>query len=136
MRRFESFRQVINKFVVLSPKILDRVSDDELYRLSKCLSDQYNRDLMDSFPQQMVSFCSIMRKEIKNAKNIRQLAKAIICQNSTLSASFPKVCTAYILFTTLPVTTATAERSFSKLKLIKSYLRSTMSQDLSLDFLF
>lgn len=30
---------------------------------------------------------------------------------------------------TLPVTVASAERSFSKLKHIKNYLRSTMSQD-------
>jgi len=36
---------------------------------------------------------------------------------------------AYLLFLTLPVTVATAERSFSKLKLIKNYLRSTMLQD-------
>jgi len=30
---------------------------------------------------------------------------------------------------TLPVTVAAAERSFSKLKLIKKYLRSTMAQE-------
>ena len=30
---------------------------------------------------------------------------------------------------TIPITVASTERSFSKLKIIKSYLRSTMSQD-------
>jgi hypothetical protein len=30
---------------------------------------------------------------------------------------------------TIPVTVASAEKSFSKLKLIKSYIRSTMSQE-------
>jgi hypothetical protein len=30
---------------------------------------------------------------------------------------------------TIPVTVASAEKTFSKLKLIKSYLRSTMSQE-------
>jgi hypothetical protein len=37
--------------------------------------------------------------------------------------------TAFLLFLTLPVTVATAERSFSKLKLIKTYLRNTKQQD-------
>lgn len=32
------------------------------------------------------------------------------------------------IFATLPVTTSTGERSFSALKYIKSYLRSTMSE--------
>lgn len=36
---------------------------------------------------------------------------------------------AMVIFLTLPVTVASAERSFSKLKLIKTYLRSTIAQD-------
>ena len=33
------------------------------------------------------------------------------------------------IFATLPITTASSERSFSSLKLIKTYLRSTMTND-------
>ena len=43
--------------------------------------------------------------------------------------SFPNTCIAYRILLTVPVIIAYAERSFSKLKLIKSYLRSTMSQE-------
>ena len=42
--------------------------------------------------------------------------------------SFPNACIAYKILLTIHVTVASAERSFSKLKLIKSYLRLTMSQ--------
>ena len=42
---------------------------------------------------------------------------------------FSNILVAYRVLLTVPITVASAERSFSKLKLIKSYLRTTMTQD-------
>jgi hAT family C-terminal dimerisation region len=46
-----------------------------------------------------------------------------------VGVAFKSLISALVLYLTLPVTVASAERSFSKLKLIKSHLRSTMQQD-------
>lgn len=46
-----------------------------------------------------------------------------------LENGFPNICVALRILLTLPLSVASAERSFSKLKLIKTYLRSTMSQE-------
>jgi len=40
--------------------------------------------------------------------------------------SFPNTCIAYRILLIIPIMVATTERSFSKLKLLKSYLRSIM----------
>lgn len=53
----------------------------------------------------------------------------LIVDHSSMAATFSEVCTALLLYLTIPVTVATAERSFSKLKLIKTYLRSSMGQE-------
>ena len=41
----------------------------------------------------------------------------------------PEACIAYRILLTISVTVASAEKSFSKLKLLKSYIRSSMSQE-------
>ena len=45
------------------------------------------------------------------------------------TTTYPDVCAAYMTYMTVPVTVAPAQRSFSKLKLIKNFLRSFMSQE-------
>lgn len=65
--------------------------------------------------------------QMRTKKNIRDVTEMLLC-NSQASSSFNDAIVAGLIFLTLPVTVASAERSFSKLKLIKTYLRSTMSQ--------
>ena len=93
------------------------------------LQQQYSNDIGPSFFEQLQSFRMVLKQEIKKINTIKELSHLLIIENSSLATSLPDVCTAYLLFLTLPVTVATAERSFSKLKLIKNYLRSTMLQD-------
>ena len=49
--------------------------------------------------------------------------------NKDLLTSFAELANMCILFMTLPVSVATADRSFSKLKIIKTYLKSTIAQE-------
>ena len=70
--------------------------------------------------------------ELKVLKEVLQIS-----ENSPINVlnyikrlkSFPNACIAFRILLTIHVTVASAKRSFSKLKLIKSYLRSTMSRE-------
>ncbi|KAL4721540.1 hypothetical protein ACJJTC_001076 [Scirpophaga incertulas] len=60
-------------------------------------------------------------------KDVKQLL-SYITENS-LKEIYPNIYIVIRILLTIPVSTASAERSFSKLKLIKNYLRNTMSQE-------
>ena len=61
--------------------------------------------------------------KMKNMVTIKDLANFLFVESSCLASSLPDLCTAVQLYLTLPVTSATAERSFSKLKLIKTFFK-------------
>ena len=63
----------------------------------------------------------ILPKEKTTTTDILNFIKDLNC--------FPNASIAYRILFTIHVTVAYSERSFSKLKLLKSYLRSTMLQE-------
>ena len=89
----------------------------------------YDTDISLAFPTQLLSFRSCFRTKLLMKSTIFEIAQLLLIDYYALSSTFSDVCTAYILLLTLPVTVATCERSFSKLKLVKNYLRSTMSEE-------
>lgn len=75
-----------------------------------------------------------LAQELKNlpdlpSKSMTNLELLNFVHDRELSEIYPNLWTALRIAVTLPVTVAEAERSFSKLRLIKTYLRSTMSQE-------
>ena len=65
--------------------------------------------------------------QYKNSSLQDVLTKLI--SNADLSAAFPNLSKLATILEVLPVTTATVERSFSSMKLVKTRLRSRMGED-------
>ena len=90
----------------------------------------YAEDVSDDLLSQVLAFRCCAADCIKSAhanNSVKELLNFIV--QLDLISSFPDLVTALTLFLTLPVSVASNERSFSKLKLIKTYLRSSMTQD-------
>ena len=69
-----------------------------------------------------------MKESLKDLSTIEDLAKLMV-KYPELKSSISNIFTGLIIFLTIPVTVASAERSFSKLKLIKNYLRTSVGQE-------
>nr|KYP44643.1 Zinc finger MYM-type protein 5 [Cajanus cajan] len=125
--RFEQFLEYENMFGFLfDSNKFKTLGEDELKKycinLEKLLSFEDHSDIdgLDLFSE-LKLLKEIISNEISTPLKILNYIKR--------SYSFPNTYIAYKILLTLPITVATAKRSFSKLKLIKSYLRSTMLQD-------
>lgn len=127
--RFEGMFHVSDSFMFLEPQRLSQLNDLEIIENADKLKEKYEKDISAAFALQLVLLKNTFKSELDSISTIRDLLHLILIKHVELSSSFTEVISVLVLFLTLPVTVASAERSFSKLKLIKSFLRSTMSQD-------
>ncbi|XP_065420419.1 zinc finger MYM-type protein 1-like isoform X3 [Chrysemys picta bellii] len=135
-KRFEHFKNVAAKFSGLDPKHFDNA--DNVKKL-EFLADMYS-DVIDSQTKIVEEFLSFkdMYKEIMSTSDrlkssvderptINSVLKFMIAND--MCCIYPNLSRLYHIFLTLPISSAVAERPFRRLKLIKSYLRSTMGED-------
>ncbi|XP_059140975.1 uncharacterized protein LOC131928846 [Physella acuta] len=139
---FQNFKDVSSKFCCLDPKHF--ALDDCLIQLQQ-LAVTYS-DVVDSVTevvQEFVSFrtfyqevfsVSSVNKGVSTEKEppeiavtVNSILKFMIAND--LCSMYPNLATLYRIFLTLPISSAGAERSFSRLKLLKTYIRSTMNED-------
>ena len=94
--------------------------------------DNYPSDISsyaqsDLLIQKTWSFVVSFREELTEKSSIADIMQML--HNEDLLKFFAELANVCIRFMTLLVSVATAERSFSKLKIIKNYLRSTIDQE-------
>ena len=129
INRFEGMKSVVTSYQVLEPSFLSNASHPDLEVKARKFSDKFFDNVSPLFPSQMHSIKTSFREKIAHLKSAKEMASFLIVKYASLATTYPDVCTSYMTYMAVPVTVAKAERSFSKLKLIKNFLRSSMSQE-------
>ena len=115
--RFESLRRIVDLFSFLFPQQLMELSEALLEIQVMKFTTTYDTDVSHDLLRQILAFRAFSESFIREAKSSQDILDTII--KLELNTCFPDLVTSYFLFLTLPVTTASNERSFSKLKLKK-----------------
>lgn len=125
--------QISNRYQCFSTlPFLDLINTSKFVSYSERFPDEQLSSLQTNFPQ--IFDITALRNELKvfyttpslNLLNISELNSKL--RSSDLGQTFPQMLTLSNLFCTLPITVASAERSFSALKRIQTYVRNTQSQ--------
>ena len=126
--RYTKLREIYSDFGFLFQ--MSQLSSAELKKAASELAVKYSTDL-DAFELscEMESLKAVTKGMELNLKTARPLELLQFMYDYSLSEAYPNIVVAVRIFLTLPVTVASCERSFSKLKLVKTYLRSTMGQE-------
>ncbi|KAI3744343.1 hypothetical protein L1987_57422 [Smallanthus sonchifolius] len=124
--RFEQYKDFERLFGFLFPKKLRELDEKDLksccYRLQDALKYKEKSDIdANELYLELKLFETFITSQI--------ISPIDALNNLNRFGFFPNASIAYRVLLSIPVTVASAERSFSKLKLLKSYLRSTMFQE-------
>ena len=125
--RFKELQSFNEKFGFLmnstSLKAMDGADlKDHCIKFAKTFSSDGSSDVDVN---DMISELAVMQSTLPD----KPMSAMEIFEFVTEADCYPNISIAYRILFTMPVTVASAERTFSKLKLLKNYLRSVMSQE-------
>ena len=126
---FEGIKSVETSYQNVETSFLLNASHLELLVEARKFSDRFSDDVSPLFPSQMLSIKTSFREKIAHLKSAKEMASFLIAENASLATTYPDICTAYMMYMTVPVTVATAEKPIPELKLIQNFLQSFISQE-------
>ena len=112
INRFKKMKSVVTSYQVLEPSFLSNASRLDLEVEARKFSYKFSDNVSSLFPSQMLSNKTSFREKIAHLKSAKEIASFLIVENTSLATIYPDVCTAYMMYIIVPVTVATAERSF------------------------
>lgn len=115
-------------------EMLLNAANGRQFDIPKSLAELYVKDInLDRLKIQLKmlpDFMKAVNETVKDITNVRTICDALTSDSSMLGKKMlSEVATILQIYLTLPVTTSTAERSFSVLRRLKTWLRSTMTQE-------
>lgn len=139
-QRIAGYKTVSERFGFLSQ--LSSMCDEDVKAGARKLVEAYPDDLEETFPNELVQFVYYFFEPLQPGAKVRkmrvpqeedkkrsiELLMFLNLKQNELSETFTNVEIALRIYLTMMVSNCTGERSFSKLKRVKSVSRSTMGQ--------
>ncbi len=123
--RFKTSTETFEEFAAIL-KLKD-LEEDQIHPVCHSLVSKYTQDLTAGFENEVRHLKSVYNATFVDCQSPLDLLISIY--KMQLQSIFGEVCVAVCIFCSLPVSVSGAERAFSKLKLVKNYLRSTQTQE-------
>ncbi|XP_050064885.1 52 kDa repressor of the inhibitor of the protein kinase-like [Aphis gossypii] len=123
-KRRQAYDFYYTKFIVLHKLISLSVS--EIIEYANKLQECYKDDIEKAFSTECIHFKSYLESSNKQINCIFPLQMCKLLREDSLTDVYPNIDIALRIYVYTPISNCTTERSFSCLKRIKNYLRSTM----------
>ena len=122
----EAVTNILQPAVTLfEPPYIGPVDNTELVRFYAMFPESMRQD-EDALEAELTTFRCHLRENHKEIRSVNDILVYLKTRSETL---FPLTRRCFKLLLTVPVTSASAEHSFSKLKLVKTVMRSVMKQE-------
>ena len=122
--------EISSNFNFLTGSSLKILTSEQLRTCAMNLANIYQQDLdKTEFASEIASFKYQANSLLSDLATASQKELLQLFHTYCLQDAYPNCEIALWIFLTIPVTEASCEQSFSKLKIIKNYLRSSIGQE-------